>query len=553
MTVTSASTKPVPGKPAPRSALVDVPRLVSAFFTGTPNPDVAAERVAFGTSGHRGSALHNAFNEAHILATTQAIVAYRRQQGIDGPLFLGKDPHALSQPAFEIALEVLAANGVETLIEATDGFTPTPSLSLAILTYNRDHAAHPADGIVVTPSHNPPEDGGFKYNPPNGGPADGDVTSWIEKTANTMLAAGNRDVKRVSLASARASSVIKRHDFVGPYAAALGQALDLEAVRAAGVKIGVDPLGGAAVAYWAPIADRYGLSLEVVNDVVDPTFAFMPVDHDGKIRMDCSSRYAMAGLIGLKDRYTVAFGNDTDADRHGIVTPSVGLMNPNHYLAVAVDYLFRNRPAWRADAAVGKTLVSSSLIDRVAKRLGRRLAEVPVGFKFFVGGLLDGSYGFGGEESAGGSFLRRDGGVWTTDKDGMLLGLLAAEITAKAGVDPGVLYQRLVKDLGEPLYARIDQAATPAQKQILKKLSPANVHATTLGGDPIRAILTESPEGHAPIGGVKVSTDEGWFAARPSGTENAYKIYAESFRGPEHLQRIQDEAKQIVAEALAKG
>jgi phosphoglucomutase len=547
------ATNLVPGKPAPRSALVNVPRLVSAFFTTLPQPDVPAERVAFGTSGHRGSAFNGAFNEAHILAVTQAIVAYRNQQKIDGPLFLGKDTHALSQPAFEIALEVLAANGVETLIETTDGYTPTPSMSLAILAHNRAYPEHPADGIVVTPSHNPPEDGGFKYNPPNGGPADSDVTGWIEKAANVMLAAGNRDVRRISLADARASAVVKRHDFVGPYVAALGDALDLEAVRAAGVKIGVDPLGGAAVAYWGPIADRYGLSLEVVNDVVDPTFGFMPLDHDGKIRMDCSSRYAMTNLIGLKDRFTIAFGNDTDADRHGIVTPSVGLMNPNHYLAVAIDYLFRHRPAWRADAAIGKTLVSSSLIDRVAKRLGRRLAEVPVGFKYFVGGLVDGSYGFGGEESAGASFLRRDGSVWTTDKDGILLGLLAAEITARLGVDPGVAYQRLAKELGEPLYARIDQAATPEQKQILKKLSPANVRATTLGGDPIRAILTEAPEGHAPIGGVKVSTDEGWFAARPSGTENAYKIYAESFKGPAHLQAIQDEAKQIVSDALAKG
>jgi phosphoglucomutase len=543
----------VPGKPAPRSALINVPRLVSAFFTTVPKAEVAAERVAFGTSGHRGSAFGGAFNEAHILAVTQAIVAYRNQQKIDGPLFLGKDTHALSQPAFEIALEVLAANGVETLIETTDGYTPTPSMSLAILAHNRAHPDHLADGIVVTPSHNPPEDGGFKYNPPNGGPADSDVTGWIEKAANVMLAAGNRDVRRVSLADARASAVVKRHDFVGPYVAALGDALDLEAVRSAGVKIGVDPLGGAAVAYWGPIAERYGLLLEVVNDIVDPTFGFMPLDHDGKIRMDCSSRYAMTNLIGLKDRFTIAFGNDTDADRHGIVTPSVGLMNPNHYLAVAIDYLFRHRPAWRADAAIGKTLVSSSLIDRVAKRLGRRLAEVPVGFKFFVGGLIDGSYGFGGEESAGASFLRRDGSVWTTDKDGILLGLLAAEITARLGVDPGVAYQRLAKELGEPLYARIDQAATPEQKQILKKLSPANVRATTLGGDPIRAILTEAPEGHAAIGGVKVSTDEGWFAARPSGTENAYKIYAESFKGAAHLQAIQDEAKQIVSDALAKG
>jgi phosphoglucomutase len=543
----------VPGKPAPRSLLVNVPSLVSAFFTTTPDPQVAAERVAFGTSGHRGSALSRAFNEGHILAITQAIVEYRRQQKIDGPLFLGKDTHALSEPAFEIALEVLAANGVETYVDAAGGYTPTPALSHAILTHNRGRSDHLADGIVITPSHNPPEDGGFKYNPPNGGPADSDVTTWIERTANAMLAAVNREVHRVPLVEARGAAVVKRHDFVSPYVAALGEVLDLDAVRGAGVKIGVDPLGGAAVAYFEPIAERYRLSLEVVNDVVDPTFGFMPVDHDGKIRMDCSSRYAMTGLIGLKDRFTVAFGNDTDADRHGIVTPSVGLMNPNHFLAVAIDYLFRNRPAWRADAAVGKTLVSSSLIDRVARRLGRRLAEVPVGFKYFVGGLLDGSYGFGGEESAGASFLRRDGSVWTTDKDGMLLGLLAAEITARLGVDPGVAYQRLAKELGEPLYARIDQAATPEQKQILKKLSPSNIRATTLGGDPIRAILTESPEGNAPIGGVKVTTDEGWFAARPSGTENAYKIYAESFKGQAHLQAIQDEAKQIVAAALAKG
>ena len=546
------STK-TPGKPAPRSELVNVPRLVSAFFTTLPDPDVAAQRVAFGTSGHRGSALNGAFNEAHILAITQAIVAYRRQHGIDGPLFLGVDTHALSEPAFQTALEVLAANEVETLIEASGGYTPTPSMSFAILAHNKGNAAHLADGIVVTPSHNPPEDGGFKYNPPNGGPADTDVTSAIERMANDLMKAGNRDVRRIPLAKARVASCVKRHDYVGPYVAALPEVLDLDAVRAAGVKIGVDPLGGAAVAYWAVIAERHRLSIEVVNDTVDPTFSFMPLDHDGKIRMDCSSRFAMAGLIGLKDRFTIAFGNDTDADRHGIVTPSVGLMNPNHYLAVAIDYLFRNRPRWRADAAIGKTLVSSSLIDRVAKSLGRRLAEVPVGFKYFVGGLEDGSYGFGGEESAGASFLRRDGSVWTTDKDGLLLGLLAAEITARLGVDPGVAFQRLTKELGAPVYARIDQPATPAQKQILKKLSPSSVRATTLAGDPIRTKLTEAPEGNAPIGGLKVTTDQGWFAARPSGTEDAYKIYAESFKGEDHLKQIQDEARQIVSDALAQG
>ena len=542
-----------PGKPAPRSELVNVPRLVSAFFTTQPDVEVATQRVAFGTSGHRGSALHGAFNEAHILAITQAIVTYRRQHGIDGPLFLGVDTHALSEPAFQTALEVLAANEVETLIEASGGYTPTPSMSFAILAHNKGRSGHLADGIVVTPSHNPPEDGGFKYNPPNGGPADTDVTSVVEKMANELMKAGNRDVRRIPLAKARVASCVKRHDYIGPYVDALPEALDLDAVRAAGVKIGVDPLGGAAVAYWDVIAERHRLSIEVVNDAVDPTFSFMPLDHDGKIRMDCSSRYAMAGLIGLKDRFTIAFGNDTDADRHGIVTPSVGLMNPNHYLAVAIDYLFSNRPQWRADAAIGKTLVSSSLIDRVAKKLGRRLAEVPVGFKYFVGGLEDGSYGFGGEESAGGSFLRRDGTVWTTDKDGILLGMLAAEITARLGHDPGVAFQKLTKELGAPVYARIDQPATPEQKQILKKLSPSSVRATTLGGEPIRAKMTEAPEGKAPIGGLKVSTDQGWFAARPSGTENAYKIYAESFKGEDHLKRIQDEARQIVTDALAQG
>jgi phosphoglucomutase len=543
----------VPGKPAPRALLVNVPQLVSAFFTTSPDTSDPAQRVAFGTSGHRGSALTGAFNEAHILAITQAIVHYRRAHKINGPLFLAKDTHALSEPAFQAALEVLAANDVETRIAVADAYTPTPALSFAILAYNRAHPQHAADGIVITPSHNPPEDGGFKYNPPHGGPADGDATGEIERDANLLMAAGNRDVQRIPLVRARASTHVRAHDFVTPYVAALSEVLDLEAVRSADVRIGVDPLGGAAVGYWAPIAERYGLSLEVVNDAVDPTFGFMPLDHDGKIRMDCSSRFAMAGLIGLKDRFTIAFGNDTDADRHGIVTPSMGLMNPNHYLAVAIDYLFSHRPGWRADAAIGKTLVSSSLIDRVAARLGRRLAEVPVGFKYFVNGLLDGSYGFGGEESAGASFLRKDGTVWTTDKDGLLLGLLGAEMTARRGEDPGVTYRRLVADLGEPVYARLDVAATPAEKQILKRLSPAQVAATELAGDPIRAKLTEAPEGNAAIGGLKVTTEHGWFAARPSGTENAYKIYAESFKGGDHLKQIQEEARLIVAATLTEG
>ncbi|MEO5767933.1 MAG: phosphoglucomutase (alpha-D-glucose-1,6-bisphosphate-dependent), partial [Polyangia bacterium] len=540
---------PLAGKPAPRSILVDVPKLVSAYYTNVPDPGIAAERVAFGTSGHRGSSLNNAFNEGHILAVTQAIVLYRRKAGINGPLFLGKDTHALSAPALATALEVLAGNDVETRIDSSGpggepGYTPTPAVSHAILKYNRAAgagaaASGPGDGIVITPSHNPPSDGGFKYNPPSGGPADTDVTSWIEQTANELMRAQNREVRRIPLARARAAGCVRKHDFITPYVEDLGAVIDMESIRGAGVKIGVDPMGGAGVGYWAPIAAHYGLSLEIVNDVVDPTFGFMTVDKDGKIRMDCSSPYAMASLIKLKDRFTIAFGNDADADRHGIVTPSAGLMNPNHYLAVAIDYLFRHRPRWRADAAVGKTLVSSSLIDRVASRLGRRLAEVPVGFKYFVPGLLDGSYGFGGEESAGGSFLRQDGAVWTTDKDGLLLNLLAAEITARQGKDPGVLYRELTADLGDPVYERIDAPATPAQKNALKKLSPADVTASTLGGEPIRAKLTAAPEGNAPLGGLKVVTENGWFAARPSGTEDAYKIYAESFRGADHLKQIQ--------------
>jgi len=553
---------PLAGKPAPRSILIDVPKLVSAYYTEVPDPQIASQRVAFGTSGHRGSSLNRAFNEAHILAVTQAIVLYRRKAGIGGPLFLGKDTHALSEPAQATALEVLAANEVETRLDASTGgrdpgYTPTPAVSHAILGHNRlgggraAGAGDQADGIVITPSHNPPADGGFKYNPPNGGPADSDVTGWIEQTANELLRGQNREVRRIPLARARTAACVRPHDFITPYVQDLGAAIDMDAIRSAGLKIGVDPMGGAGVAYWAPIAERYHLDLEIVNDVVDPTFAFMTVDWDGKIRMDCSSPYAMASLIRLKDRFSIAFGNDADADRHGIVTPSAGLLNPNHYLSVAVDYLFRNRPGWRSDAAVGKTLVSSSLIDRVAKRLGRRLAEVPVGFKYFVSGLLDGSYGFGGEESAGGSFLRRDGDVWTTDKDGLLLNLLAAEITARSGKDPGACYRDLTAALGDPVYERMDAPATPAQKDALKKLSPAAVTAATLGGEPIRAKLTAAPEGNAPLGGLKVVAENGWFAARPSGTEDTYKIYAESFRGPDHLKQIQGEAQQIVATALA--
>jgi phosphoglucomutase len=551
--------------------LIDVPKVVSAYYTNVPDPQIAAERVAFGTSGHRGSSLNNAFNEAHILAVTQAIALYRRNAGIDGPLFLGRDPHALSEPALWTALEVLAANEVETRIDASGkdgnpGYTPTPAISHAILKHNgalgtrgeagraTGHASGQpggqADGIVITPSHNPPADGGFKYNPPNGGPADTDVTAWIERTANELMLGQNRDVRRIPLARARSAACVRRHDFITPFVDDLGAAIDMDAIRGAGLRIGVDPLGGAGIGYWAPIADRYGLDLTVVNDVVDPTFGFMCVDRDGKIRMDCSSPYAMAGLIDLKDRFSIAFGNDADADRHGIVTPSTGLLNPNHYLCVVIDYLFRHRPGWRADAAVGKTMVSSSLIDRVTARLGRRLAEVPVGFKYFVGGLLNGGYGFGGEESAGGSFLRRNGGVWTTDKDGILLNLLAAEITARLGKDPGAAYHDITAALGEPVYDRIDAPATPAQKSALRRLSPADATASELAGEPIRAKLTASPEGNAPLGGLKVVTENGWFAARPSGTEDTYKIYAESFRGPDHLERILAEAGEIVTSAL---
>jgi phosphoglucomutase len=538
------------GKPAPRSILVDVPRLISAYYVTHPDPAVPAQRVAFGTSGHRGSSLRAAFNEAHILAVTQAVCDYRRAHEIDGPLFLGKDTHALSEPAFISALEVLAANGLDVMVDDQLGYTPTPVISHAILTHNRDAKARRADGIVITPSHNPPEDGGIKYNPPHGGPADTEVTGWIQDRANALLEAASDQVQRVSFDAALAASTTHRHDYVGPYVADLEHVVDLGAIRGAGLKIGVDPMGGSGLALWAPIASRYNLDIDVVNDTVDPTFSFMRVDKDGKIRMDCSSPHAMAGLIDLKDRFDVAFGNDTDYDRHGIVTRSTGLLNPNHYLAVAIWYLFQNRPDWPASTAIGKTLVSSSMIDRVARDLGRKLEEVPVGFKWFVDGLLDGSTGFGGEESAGASFLRHDGTVWTTDKDGVILDLLAAEITAKVGRDPGQIYGDLRDELGDPVYERIDAPATPEQKRALEQLSPEQVVASELAGEPITAKLTRAPGNGAAIGGLKVTTENGWFAARPSGTEDVYKIYAESFRGQAHLAQLQEEARAIVGDAF---
>ncbi len=545
------STSPLAGRPAPRSLLVNVPRLVTAYYAERPDASVAEQRVAFGTSGHRGSALRTAFNETHILAITQAICEYRRQAGIDGPLFLGIDTHALSEPARVSALEVLATQAVQVRIDARDGYTPTPAISHAILSHNRGRTAGLADGIVITPSHNPPEDGGFKYNPPNGGPADTAITGWIEKRANALLPSALRDVSRIPYERALKAASTRRHDFLEAYVADLGAAVDMDVIRGAKLRIGVDPLGGAGVAYWGPLCERWGFAVDVVNDVVDPTFSFMHVDWDGKIRMDCSSPYAMAGLVALRDRFDVALANDTDHDRHGIVTRSAGLLNPNHYLAVAIDYLFRHRPGWSADAAVGKTVVSSSLLDRVAARLGRRLFEVPVGFKWFVDGLLDGSLGFGGEESAGASFLRRDGSVWTTDKDGILLVLLAAEITARSGKDPGELYRTLTAELGSPVYERIDAPATPEEKERLKKLSPAAVTVKELAGEKIEAILTTAPGNGAALGGLKVATPCGWFAARPSGTENVYKIYAESFRDRAHLARLQEEARALVARALA--
>jgi phosphoglucomutase len=543
-------THPLAGQPAPLAMLVNIPRLVSAYYTLQPDPANPAHQVAFGTSGHRGTSLERSFNEDHIAAICQAIHDLRWSQGITGPLFIGMDTHALSEPALSTALEVFAGNGTTVVIQAGMGYTPTPVISHAILRHNRGRSSGLADGVVITPSHNPPADGGFKYNPPSGGPAAPSTTKHIQDRANELLRDGLRDVKRISLTRALAAPTTQQSDTIAPYVADLKQVIRMDAIAAAGLKIGADPMGGAGVAFWEPIADAYGLDIEVVNPAVDPTFSFMRVDWDGKIRMDCSSPYAMAGLIGLKDRFDIAFGNDTDFDRHGIVTPSVGLMNPNHYLAVAIWYLFRNRPGWRADAAVGKTLVSSSMIDRVAAHLGRTLAEVPVGFKWFVDGLLDGSFGFGGEESAGASFLRQDGTVWTTDKDGFILDLLAAEITAVTGNDPGEHYRALEAQFGTSVYERIDAPADARQKAVLSSLSPAQVSASELAGEPILAKLTRAPFNDAAIGGLKVTTENGWFAARPSGTENVYKIYAESFRGEDHLRRIQEEAQAIVGGAF---
>jgi phosphoglucomutase len=540
---------PLAGHPAPADRLVDVPRLVTAYYTLKPDPGVAAQRVSFGTSGHRGSSFTAGFNEDHVLAVTQAICAYRRQRGIDGPLFIGFDTHALSAPAFASALEVLAANGAEVLTAAGDEYTPTPAVSHAILTYNRGRAAGLADGIVITPSHNPPDSGGFKYNPPDGGPADTEVTGWIESQANGLLETGLKGVARMDFAKARRAA--HDHDYLGRYVADLGNVIDLDVIRGAGVHMGVDPLGGAGVHYWARIAAEYKLDLSVVNDAVDPTFRFMTLDWDGKIRMDPSSPYAMQRLIALKDSYDVAFACDTDHDRHGIVTASAGLMPPNHYLSVAVDYLFRRRGEWRPGAAVGKTVVSSAMIDRVAASLGRRLYEVPVGFKWFVAGLVSGDLGFGGEESAGASFLRRDGTAWSTDKDGIIPALLAAEITARTGRDPGEGYRGLTRELGEPLSDRLEARATPEQKKKLSKLDRSQIRITELAGDPIEAVLTHAPGNQAAIGGVKVSSKNGWFAARPSGTEDIYKIYAESFRDEQHLRTLLEEAQSIVDAALA--
>ena len=545
------SVSPLAGKPAPPSLLVNVPRLITAYYAERPDPSVAAQRVAFGTSGHRGSALELGFNEWHILAITQAIYLHRKANKIGGPLFLGMDTHALSVPAFASALEVLSANGVDVMIAEREEYTPTPTVSHAILTYNRGRTAALADGIVITPSHNPPDSGGFKYDPPSGGPAETEVTRWIENKANELLEGGLKGVSRLPYARALRASTTHRHDYLNAYVGDLANVIDMDAIRAARLHLGVDPLGGAGVHYWGPIAERYQLDLQVVNDEVDPTFRFMTVDWDGKIRMDPSSPYAMQRLIGLKDRFDIAAAADTDHDRHGVVTKSSGLLQPNHYLSVMVSYLFGHRPTWRADAAVGKTVVSSSMIDRVTAKLSRRLDEVPVGFKYFVAGLLDGSLGFGGEESAGASFLRRDGTVWTTDKDGIIPCLLAAEITAVLGRDPGEAYRDLTREFGEPLYERIDAPATPAEKAALAKLSPERVRATELAGEKIVQMLTRAPGDGEPIGGLKVMTESGWFAARPSGTEEIYKVYAESFRDAEHLRRIQAEAQEIVRQAIA--
>ncbi len=544
-------TSPLAGKLAQPAILVNVPRLITAYYSNKPDTSVPGQRVEFGTSGHRGCAFENSFNEWHVLAISQAICQYRKQQGIDGPLFLGLDTHALSEPAFTSALEVLAANGVEVMLADKDEYTPTPVISHAILTYNRGRDTGRADGIVITPSHNPPDSGGFKYNPPNGGPADKDVTGWIEARANESLESGLQGVKRIPYERALRAATTHRHDFLNAYISDLGSVLDMDAIRGANIRMGVDPLGGAGVHYWGPIAERYGLNLTVVNEVVDPTFRFMTVDWDGQIRMDPSSSYAMRSLIGLKDRFDIAFACDTDHDRHGIVTRNAGLLPPNHYLSVAIFYLFQHRPRWSQDAAVGKTVVSSQMIDRVTAKLGRKLYEVPVGFKWFVEGLLDGSLGFGGEESAGASFVRLDGSVWTTDKDGMVPALLSAEITARVGRDPGEIYRELAREFGDPVYDRVEAPATPEQKRKLAQLSPQQVRSAELAGEKIQSILTQAPGNGAPIGGLKVVAESGWFAARPSGTEDIYKIYAESFRGADHLRRIQEEAQTIVTAALA--
>ena len=542
---------PLAGKPAPAQLLVDIPRLVTAYYTGQPDAAIATQRVAFGTSGHRGSSFELSFNEWHVLAISQAICLYRQMKGINGPLFVGIDTHALSTPAGASALEVFAANGVETMIAANDEYTPTPAISHAIICYNRGRTSGLADGVVITPSHNPPESGGFKYNPPNGGPADTDVTKWIEAKANELLAARLAGVKRISYEHALKAGTTHRHDYLNTYVADLKNVIDMDTLRGANLRLGVDPLGGAGVRYWSAIGEHYGLNLEVVNTSVDPTFRFMCVDWDGRIRMDPSSRYAMQGLIGLKERFDVAFACDPDHDRHGIVTPSGGLLAPNSYLAVSIDYLFNHRPQWRSDAAVGKTVVSSGLIDRVSARLGRRLYEVPVGFKWFADGLFEGSLGFGGEESAGASFLRLDGSVWSTDKDGVIPSLLAAEMTARTGRDPSQLYQKMTEDLGLPFSTRVDAKATPQQKALLSKLSPEQVKSTHLAGETITQILSHAPGNNQAIGGLKVMTENGWFAARPSGTEDIYKIYAESFIGDEHLARLVEEAQVLVDTAIS--
>jgi len=542
---------PLAGQPAPASMLVNIPRLITAYYTEKPDVNLHEQRVSFGTSGHRGTSFKRNFNEVHVVAVAQAIYEYRKMENITGPLYLGMDTHALSEPALASVLEVLAANGVLVMVDQDGGYTPTPVISHAILTYNRGRSTGLADGIVITPSHNPPEDGGIKYNPPHGGPADTAVTKWIEDRANALMKVDLHGVARLPYARARRAATTKPHDYLSTYVGDLAQIINMEVLRSARLKLGIDPLGGSGVAYWQPIAEQYGLNIEIVNLSVDPTFRFMPLDWDGKIRMDCSSPCAMSNLIALKDRFDVAFGNDADNDRHGIVTRSAGLMNPNHYLAVSISYLFVNRPGWKPDAGIGKTLVSSSLIDRVATKQQRKLVEVPVGFKWFVSGLLDGSLGFGGEESAGASFLRRDGTVWSTDKDGIIMNLLAAEMMAKTGRDPGELYRELTKELGEPVYERIDAPATLEQKKILSKLSPDQVQTEELAGDTIVAKLTTAPGNGAAIGGLKVVTEQGWFAARPSGTEDVYKLYAESFRGKAHLKQIQEEAQALIAKALA--